>query len=667
MANYVLEILDGDRAGEVLPVSDRTLRIGRKPSNDVVLNDEKASGVHAEVVLEGDRHVLRDLGSTNGTFLDGKRVTEIVLTPGDVVTIGRVRVKFRGEGEEAAAGDLAVHRLDTRRLQRRGGSLGVIAALVAVAAGAGGYFWWQAQRSGGDATAASPQQRQALAVAGNKLTAATAACEGETGWNLRTGGVGFQPTAQRHTGSGALLAQRAEGDSADFALAGLQQDLPVFGGRTVLLAAHVRTSGNGKVAVRAVCSAKDDAMPFHFRCGTTPLASEAWQRVEVAVPVPPGCDRLQIELLALLGDGEASGYVDDVALTDAPGGAGAAAPLDLRLSESGQTALGNQAALAVRSTDGEDPATLLAVVPDQVPAELAALQALDLCALSDVGATLACTAAEHAFTVTATGADTLQLVFPADAADRLLAAGADGAFASTPGDGTFTAQSILLGDRATRLLVRLAAPVACRGRSGGNLYRLAIASGKFELELGFRSERLQAEDLLRRARTAANDRRPGEALDRLDELLAKVPHDSQTLADAQTLRTQLLADQADALRGLGQDLGEARFFETRGGYARIALGLDDLVERYGERHLADADAVKALRQQVQAAIAAIDRAAHDAERARLLDLAKSFTEAGKTSLAKAVDDYVVRVLPADAGGGNGDGGGAGPGEGKGKE
>src|SRR6185295_2418295 len=33
MANYVLEILDGDRAGEVLPVTDRTLRIGRKPAN----------------------------------------------------------------------------------------------------------------------------------------------------------------------------------------------------------------------------------------------------------------------------------------------------------------------------------------------------------------------------------------------------------------------------------------------------------------------------------------------------------------------------------------------------------------------------------------------------------------------------------------------------------
>ena len=57
MANYVLEILDGDRAGEVLPVTDRMLRIGRKPGNDIVLADEKTSGVHCEIAPEGDRLV----------------------------------------------------------------------------------------------------------------------------------------------------------------------------------------------------------------------------------------------------------------------------------------------------------------------------------------------------------------------------------------------------------------------------------------------------------------------------------------------------------------------------------------------------------------------------------------------------------------------------------
>lgn len=647
MANYVLEILDGDRAGEVLPVTDRALRIGRKPSNDVVLNDEKTSGVHAEVVLEGDRHVLRDLGSTNGTFLDGKRVTEIVLSPGDEVAIGRIRVKFRDAAEPAAGADLAVHRLDTRRLQRRGGSVGVIAALVAVVAAGGGYFWWQSQQSAAATTGAATQQRAPLAVSGNKLSAAVAACEGDSSWNLRAAGASFQPTSQRHTGSGALMAQRAEGEAADFALAELQEPLQVYAGRTVLVAAHVRTSGNAKVAVRAVCFTANDTAPFRFRSGTTPVAADDWQRVEVAVPVPAGCDRLQVELLGLLSDGNAAAYVDDVAVTDAA----APAPLEQRLSESGQTVLGGPTALAVRSTEADNPATLLEIGPDAVPAALAGLQQAGFAALSDIGAKLECTAGERALAIVANGATSLQLVFPGDAAGGLLVAGADGSFASQAGESEFTAKEVLLGDHATRALVRFDEPVACRGKLAGSVFRLAIGAGRCELQLGFRSERQQAEELLRRAKSAVGAQHPGEALDRLDELLAKAPHDSQTLAEASALRAQLLAQQGDELRVLVQDLGEARFFETRGGYVRIAQGLDDLIERFGEGHLEDAAGIKAVREQVDGAVAAIDRASHAAQRTRLVDLAKAFGEAGQAALATAVTDYVARELPA----GDGDG------------
>jgi pSer/pThr/pTyr-binding forkhead associated (FHA) protein len=74
MAQFVLEILDGDRAGDVLSLPEGTIRIGRKPGNDLVLADEKTSGVHAEIVFDGGRYVLRDLGSTNGTFLNGDRL-----------------------------------------------------------------------------------------------------------------------------------------------------------------------------------------------------------------------------------------------------------------------------------------------------------------------------------------------------------------------------------------------------------------------------------------------------------------------------------------------------------------------------------------------------------------------------------------------------------------
>ena len=94
MANYVLEILDGDRAGDVLPVGDAVLRIGRKSGNDLVLADEKTSGVHCEIAPEADRLVLKDLGSTNGTRVNARDITESPLSPADTIQFGSIEFIF---------------------------------------------------------------------------------------------------------------------------------------------------------------------------------------------------------------------------------------------------------------------------------------------------------------------------------------------------------------------------------------------------------------------------------------------------------------------------------------------------------------------------------------------------------------------------------------------
>lgn len=66
---------------------ERTV-VGRGDDVRVHVDDPDASRAHAEVVREGDRYLLRDLGSTNGTFLDGRRVKEGTLCDGDVVRFG---------------------------------------------------------------------------------------------------------------------------------------------------------------------------------------------------------------------------------------------------------------------------------------------------------------------------------------------------------------------------------------------------------------------------------------------------------------------------------------------------------------------------------------------------------------------------------------------------
>ncbi|MBU3665256.1 MAG: FHA domain-containing protein [Chthoniobacterales bacterium] len=71
------------------------LTVGRLGDNDVALDEGSVSSRHAEIVVADDAAVLRDLGSTNGTFVNGERVTgESPLSEGDEVYFGNVRSVF---------------------------------------------------------------------------------------------------------------------------------------------------------------------------------------------------------------------------------------------------------------------------------------------------------------------------------------------------------------------------------------------------------------------------------------------------------------------------------------------------------------------------------------------------------------------------------------------
>jgi pSer/pThr/pTyr-binding forkhead associated (FHA) protein len=79
-----------------------SLSIGRTDANDVVLEHPKVSRHHAQVNRKGHIYVLRDLGSTNGTWFREQRVDEMILQEGDEFRIGEARLVFKsGFGEEA--------------------------------------------------------------------------------------------------------------------------------------------------------------------------------------------------------------------------------------------------------------------------------------------------------------------------------------------------------------------------------------------------------------------------------------------------------------------------------------------------------------------------------------------------------------------------------------
>jgi hypothetical protein len=85
--------LDG---GETYPLDSRPLTVGRGTNNDLPLaGDEYASGRHARFESRRDGVWLEDIGSTNGTFVNGIRLTrERRLAPGDVVRIGETDLRF---------------------------------------------------------------------------------------------------------------------------------------------------------------------------------------------------------------------------------------------------------------------------------------------------------------------------------------------------------------------------------------------------------------------------------------------------------------------------------------------------------------------------------------------------------------------------------------------
>ena len=81
-----------------VPLSADPITVGRDPKNDIVLDDRRVSRRHAEVRLRLGRYTLYDLQSTNGTFVNGRRIAEMVLSNDDRITIGGAELLVRLEG-----------------------------------------------------------------------------------------------------------------------------------------------------------------------------------------------------------------------------------------------------------------------------------------------------------------------------------------------------------------------------------------------------------------------------------------------------------------------------------------------------------------------------------------------------------------------------------------
>ncbi len=92
----VLDVIEGDFAGESYPMDKERITIGRGPNNDIQLaTDTSVSRHHAQITNENDRYVVVDLESSNGTSVNGIRITRSYLRPNDEVMIGQSKLVIR--------------------------------------------------------------------------------------------------------------------------------------------------------------------------------------------------------------------------------------------------------------------------------------------------------------------------------------------------------------------------------------------------------------------------------------------------------------------------------------------------------------------------------------------------------------------------------------------
>lgn len=99
MAKLILKF--NNQVIDHIELTQGDMKIGRKATNDIFVDNLAVSGEHANIFTIGEDSFVQDLGSTNGTFVNNKRITKHHLKNGDVVTVGKHTMVYFSEDDDA--------------------------------------------------------------------------------------------------------------------------------------------------------------------------------------------------------------------------------------------------------------------------------------------------------------------------------------------------------------------------------------------------------------------------------------------------------------------------------------------------------------------------------------------------------------------------------------
>ncbi len=89
-----LRVIRGIDAKSYLEIGERKVYLGRRDQNDLILTDLNVSRLHASIEYERHRHIIRDAGSLNGLFINGEKMSDACLLPGDEIGLGNTLLRY---------------------------------------------------------------------------------------------------------------------------------------------------------------------------------------------------------------------------------------------------------------------------------------------------------------------------------------------------------------------------------------------------------------------------------------------------------------------------------------------------------------------------------------------------------------------------------------------
>ncbi|MCU0722887.1 MAG: FHA domain-containing protein, partial [Planctomycetes bacterium] len=286
--------------GSQTEIESLPFTVGRSADNRLALEDESVSSRHARFDREGSRLVLEDLGSTNGTFLGGRRIERERVGHGDEIEFGSLFFVLRD----------VEYPLVARQPPRRSWGLAAAVGTLALVAAAGLLLpTWL--KTGTDAPGSGPDPRTLLKV--NPSFEASPGPGGALpGWDL----VGREFTldrkeAARGTASLQVALPSAEG-APSAAEARCLEEFPVEGGRTYTAACRLRARYCPGIAGLRVdwSGPKGSKLAFDREYGDLATGHTPWLDVETSLTAPPGARTARLTLFALGNGGTV--WFDDV-------------------------------------------------------------------------------------------------------------------------------------------------------------------------------------------------------------------------------------------------------------------------------------------------------------------------------------------------------------------